>query len=425
MRCSLRRGNQPVRLFDGVEVDATIQHEISTRRSIANERVLRDQLLCAAAEAPLAPEDRARFVGGRDGSVPEESGRVYDRALDSLRRDGSLVERSKALCCRRSDTKHAKNVPLRVVDPVTIEVRINGIVLDTVPYARAFYELFEGAIYLHQARPHLVTKLDLQARYASVKRLRTCNYITASRNHTDVDPVRVLEARGPLKTGVVHVVSKVWGYRKVCRQTFKVLELKEFSLPPLEFDSRGTWVDVPASAIEKMASLNLDARSGVHAANHALLIVAPLFVVSDPSDISTEHVYPRQHRPRPLRLILYDARPGGLGAADALFRRFHAALGQARRLLSECPCRFSAGCPACLHVHTCSGYNANLDRRAARIIVDAVLQELRLICQPVVESPARAARLRDAAVGSRLGASAAVADAWAPSLPDFRPPVEE
>ena len=91
-----------------------------------------------------------------------------------------------------------------------------------------FYELFEGAIYLHQvpggvllflghrraygvevvvavyaagtpsprpvmtqARPHLVTKLDLQARYASVKSLRTCNYITASRNHTDVDPVRV------------------------------------------------------------------------------------------------------------------------------------------------------------------------------------------------------------------------------------------
>jgi len=128
-----------------------------------------------------------------------------------------------------------------VVDPVTIEVRINGVVLDTVPYARAFYELFEGAIYLHQARPHLVTKLDLQAKYASVKRLRTCNYITASRNHTDVDPVRVLESRGPLKTGVVHVVSKVWGYRKVCRQTFKVLELKEFSLPPLEFDSRGTF----------------------------------------------------------------------------------------------------------------------------------------------------------------------------------------
>ena len=163
-------------------------------------------------------------------------------------------------------------------------------------------------------------------------------------------------------------------------------------MPPLEFDSRGTWVDVPSSAIEKMAALNLDARSGVHAANHALLIVAPLFVVSDPSDIATEHVYPRQHRPRPLRLILYDARPGGLGAADALFRRFHAALGQARRLLSECPCRFSAGCPACLHVHTCSGYNANFDRRAARIIVDAVLAELRSIFSAVSSSRRRGRR---------------------------------
>ena len=38
--------------------------------------------------------------------------------------------------------------------------------------------------------------------------------------------------------------------------------------------------------------------------------------------------------------------------------------------------------------------------------MDAVLAELRSICQPVVESPASSARLRDAAVGSRLGASA-------------------
>ena len=192
---------------------------------------------------------------------------------------------------------------------------------------------------------------------------RTCNYITASRNHTDVDPVRVLESRGPLKTGVVHVVSKVWGYRKVCRQTFKVLELKEFSLPPLEFDSRGTWVDVPSSAIEKMAALNLDARSGVQRRTR-LLIVAPLFVVRI-RQICDGACLPAALAAA-LRRILYDARPGAWArptlCSDASTRRW------ARR--DDC-------CPSALvafprdvllAARARAGYNANLDRRAARLL---------------------------------------------------------
>ena len=216
--------------------------------------------------------------------------------------------------------------------------------MDTVPYARAFYELFEGAIYLHH-RPgptssrSSTSKLD----YASVKRLRTCNYITASRNHTDVDPVRVLEARGPLKTGVVHVISKVWGYRKVCRQTFKVLELKEFSLPPLEFDSRGTGRR-PVVRHRQDGFVEFGRAFKVHAANHALLIVAPLFVVADPSDRDGACL-PAPTPPAAAAIDTVRRETWRLGAADALFRRFHAALGQARRLLNECPCRFSAGCP--------------------------------------------------------------------------------
>lgn len=125
--------------------------------SITNERVLRDQLLCAAAEAPLSGEDRKRFVGRRDGAMSQEALKTWAHALDALKRDGSLIEKSGSFVCRRSDVRHAKDVRLRVVDPVTIEVRINGVVLDTVPYARAFYELFEGAVYLHQV--HTTSRL--------------------------------------------------------------------------------------------------------------------------------------------------------------------------------------------------------------------------------------------------------------------------
>jgi hypothetical protein len=41
--------------------------------------------------------------------------------------------------------------------------------------------------------------------------------------------------------------------------------------------------------------------AGIHAVNHSLLSVTPLFILCDPGDIDTEHVYPMQQRPRPPR----------------------------------------------------------------------------------------------------------------------------
>ena len=63
-------------------------------------------------------------------------------------------------------------------------------VIDSVPYSRAFFELFEGAIYLHQARQYMVLALDVARAMATVKPVRV-DYYTQSRNHTDVDVTKV------------------------------------------------------------------------------------------------------------------------------------------------------------------------------------------------------------------------------------------
>ena len=125
-------------------------------------------------------------------------------------------------------------------------------------------------------------------------------------------------------------------------------------------------------ALDAIAARRLDARAGLHALNHALLALAPLFVLCDPGDVATEHVYPFQTRPRPFRAIVYDARPGGLGVAEELYHRMGALLREARTLLA-CPCGLATGCPACLHDGRCTGHNVALDRDAARLIVDALL----------------------------------------------------
>lgn len=133
----------------------------------------------------------------------------------------------------------------------------------------------------------------------------------------------------------------------VCHQTGKILEMGLFSLPPLEYETRAFFIDLgldvqqavrhtfardttrttdPAHALQSfMPAPQLSASAdpgtgfvgvwwqveaagrcyvaGIHAVNHALLSVTPLFLLCDTGDIDTEHVYPYQQRPRPPRYV--------------------------------------------------------------------------------------------------------------------------
>ena len=68
----------------------------------------------------------------------------------------------------------------------------------------------------------------------------------------------MLRSNREVRTGVVHVSSKVWGYRKVCKKTLRILSMHEFSLPNLEFTTRATWIDVPKRAPARDSRLQPD-----------------------------------------------------------------------------------------------------------------------------------------------------------------------
>ena len=119
--------------------------------------------------------------------------------------------------------------------------------------------------------------------------------------------------------------------------------------------------------------------AAVHALNHVLAAVAPLFVSCDPQDIDTEHVYPYQSRPRPPRVILFDKRPGGVGVAEALYQHSDAVLAKAEEVISSCPCR--RGCPSCIFHNGCSNYNTVLNKRGALVIVRRLLERAGYECR--------------------------------------------
>ncbi|CAM9428212.1 unnamed protein product [Chrysoparadoxa australica] len=247
-------------------------------------------------------------------------------------------------------------------------------VIDSIEYSRAFFELFEGAIYLHQARTYLVTRLDLGDFKAFAKPAKV-DYHTSPSNTTDVMVVKKLESSAcqMIHTGCVDVVARVYGFHKIWLRSGIAFEHERCSLPPLEFSTRGFWIDFKPALRAEVAKAGLDFQSGVHALSHLILSVAPLYLLCDQADIDCEHEWEDATRPRPQRLMIYDKRPGGIGVAQALFTQRKAVIAKACSVLRTCPC--SEGCLGCIYSHKCGSQNVKLDKQAGRILLEGVLDE--------------------------------------------------
>lgn len=89
--------------------------------------------------------------------------------------------------------------------------------LGNVGYSRAFYELHEGAVYLHQGRQYLVTMLCLEALFARCTPVRL-PYHTAAHSHHHIDVLRRLHACGVCGFGMVTIRSSVTGFVKIFRE---------------------------------------------------------------------------------------------------------------------------------------------------------------------------------------------------------------
>ena len=115
-------------------------------------------------------------------------------------------------------------------------------------------------------------------------------------------------------------------------------------------------------------------RAGIHAASHALLNVLPLYLMCNSQDAGVECVNENETRWRPERLLMYDKQPGGTGISSQVRPLFGNILRAARELVDQCPCREESGCPGCVHHGDCPQYNAVLDKSAALVVLDAVLE---------------------------------------------------
>lgn len=223
----------------------------------------------------------------------------------------------------------AKQVSLRAIDPdrFTIVNESNGEIIEEIEACKAFYEVYDGAVYMYKGRPHLCKKLDLTLRIATV-RPAAVKYYTQIRDYTDVHVVGDASAyesqyvvdgkfrRTRARCNNAIVTTRWMGFHRIWCGSGKVFDTVDLFLPDVSFSTQATYLKLPHSVKTKVESLGLPFREGVHGACHAMLNVLPSFVVCNPEDVKTECDNPYNTRYKPERLLLYDSHPGGIGLSS-------------------------------------------------------------------------------------------------------------
>jgi DEAD/DEAH box helicase domain-containing protein len=107
----------------------------------------------------------------------------------------------------------------------------------------------------------------------------------------------------------------------------------------------------------------------VHAAEHALIGLLPLFAICDRWDVGGVSMAFHPHTGQPT-IFVYDGYPGGAGIAELAFAALSRHVTAAHDLVDGCPC--DDGCPSCVQSPKCGNWNEYLDKRAAVALLETL-----------------------------------------------------
>ncbi len=361
-------------------------------------RVAPDQLLiwmdhvrCAAFELPFS--DGEQFGGG---------GENLAEALAYLAEEG-LLHHEQGRWHWMADSYPANGVSLRstaegnflVIDITDGKKQV----IAEVDYSAAAMTVYEQAIYMVQASPWQVEKLDWDGRKAYVRRCNS-DYYTDAIDYTKLKILDVFEAatvgaggavgvaegddgedraheKAPspvaVSRGEVHLVRRVAGFKKIRYYTHENVGYGNVNLPDQEMHTTAVWWQVEPGALERVCASRIEALDGFLGVAYALHTVASVFTMSEMRDLgravgdgngqwyaavdekgrgairnqSGEKVDAEALGERfAPTVFLYDNYPGGVGLSEPLFRARERLVEGARQLVAWCGCTW--GCPSCV-----------------------------------------------------------------------------
>jgi DEAD/DEAH box helicase domain-containing protein len=341
-----------------------------------NPVITRAHLVCAGAETPIGPGDRALY------------GEANFAQVAALERDGMLARDAEGERWFTLRRRPQRDVNLRSAGSTyAIHDRIAGRVIGTIDGVRAFHETHDGAIYLHHGQQYLVRRLDIEERRVLVEP-SDVEYYTQVRAEKETAILEMLEERvaGPLcaRLGRLKVTEQITGYEKRRLHGRDRLGIHDLTLPPLTFETVGLWLTIPDSLQEGVQGRAGHFMGALHAAEHAMIGLFPLLAICDRGDIGGISY---THHPQVGRaaIFIYDGHPGGVGLAARGYRGLEDLIGRTADLLRACPCE--DGCPSCVQSPKCGNGNQPLDKESAAFVLEALIGRAAIDAGPPPPAP--------------------------------------
>ncbi|KAI0670538.1 DEAD/H helicase [Trametes maxima] len=356
--------NHPEELFDRTMDDLMLD--------LDSKVILEAHLQCAAFEMPLTGEDEAYF-----GPLMKE---ICDTRL--LRdKEGWYLTHPKYLPypSRHVSIRGAEEEKYSVVDITQLgKSGGNATILEEIELSRALFEIYEGAVFIHQGLTFLVQEVSHDTKMAKLVR-SDVNWITEPRDFTNVDAMQTYRIReikaSPHRAfyGRVELLTVVFGYFKIRNKA--IIDAVDLDTPPWQRETTGMWLDVPKSALDLMRASGVNPSEAIHSAQHAFL---NRFALAN--DLHTECKVPEKEykaapsqRKRPARLIFYEPSGKTGGVAVKAFDHMNNILRDAHDAVEACDCE--EGCTACVDSPSCKEGNVVACKAGALVVLKALLNK--------------------------------------------------
>ncbi|MEQ4489652.1 MAG: DEAD/DEAH box helicase [Dehalococcoides mccartyi] len=347
--------NNPEKLFNSGFEGTFINPE--------NPYIYRVHLLCAAWEMPVNASETDMFG---ENLIEELDALAQERVLNK-RRDNYYLSADISYPAGDISIRSASGKDFCLIDAES------GQIIETLDFQTAFLQAYPGAVYLHQGESYLVSRFDLNSQIALLEK-KKLDYYTVTRDLTEISIIEVLKNKlvGDISVylGKVDVTLTVTGYRRKAQFTEQVLSEEQLDLPPQTFPTIAVWFKLPSDLVSAMEKTKMDFHGAIHAAEHALIGLLPLFALCDRGDIGgvSTPLHPDTGTPA---IFVYDGHPGGVGIAEKGYEVISDLWEAARNVIEKCTC--IDGCPSCVQSPKCGNNNKPLDKNGAKAVLERCL----------------------------------------------------
>jgi DEAD/DEAH box helicase domain-containing protein len=330
-----------------------------------SEQIRMQHLVAAAYELPL---------GGGEGD-DEVFGEGWRDTAERLVTMGELRKASGERYMTRTGDFVAGRISLRSAsaDSLAVIDMSSGEMIGQVEAERAFSTVHPGAVYLHLGRSYEVAEMDLDARRAMVRPFDG-DYYTQVKKETEVFIDELQTQRRTLGVelnfGAVSVSEQVIAYQRKRLGDNEVLETIALDLPEQDFVTQALWYVIGEGMAAKLPQEVL--LGALHASEHGQIAVLPLIAMCDRWDIGglSTNIHMQTGSPT---IFIYDGHPGGIGITRQGYEQFERLVGDADRLIRECPCE--DGCPSCVQSPKCGNLNEHLHKGGSLELMGRMLKQ--------------------------------------------------